>query len=69
MNAYLVFVVKEHLTHLRLEAAQRRATQVDKPSLRQRIASAASLASHRLAMPLDNRGTMFPSLQDHPYRG
>lgn len=69
MNAFAVLVVNEHLTQLRLEAAQRRATQIDKPSLRQRIASAASTASHRLSMPIDNRGTMFPSLQDYPYRG
>lgn len=69
MNAFAVLVVNEHLTQLRLEAAQRRATQVDKPSLRQRIASAAASASHRLSMPIDNRGTMIPSLQDYPYRG
>jgi len=69
MNTYAVFVVNEHLTQLRLEAAQRRATQIDQPSLRQRVASAASVASHRLSMPLDNRGTTFPSLQDYPDRG
>lgn len=66
MNAFAILVVNEHLTQLRLEAAQRRATQIDKPSLRQRIASAAS---HRLSMPIDNRGTTIPSLQDSPHRG
>lgn len=69
MNAFAILTVNEHLTQLREEAAQRRATQIDQSSLRQRIATAASAVSNRLSMPIDNRGTMIPSLQDYPYRG
>lgn len=69
MNAFAILVVNEHLTQLRREAAERRANQSEKPGLRQRIASAAASASLRLSMPIDNRGTMIPSLQDYPYRG
>lgn len=65
MNAYAVFAVNEHLEYLLAEAAQRRAMPSDKPSLVKRIASAASVA---LAMPIDNRGTILPKLEDLPYR-
>ncbi len=66
MNAYAVFAVNDHLEFLLDEAAKRRATKSQKPSLIKRIASAASEA---LAMPLDNRGSMLPKLEDYPYRG
>jgi hypothetical protein len=66
MNAYAVFAVNEHLEFLLDEAAKRRATQSDQPSLLERIASAASGAL--AAMPLDNRGTILPKLEDYPYR-
>lgn len=69
MNAYAAFAVTEHIDYLLDEAAQRRSLRTDKPSLRQRIASAASHASHALSMPMDNRGTILPKLQDYPYRG
>lgn len=69
MNAFAALAVNEHLTQLRIEAARRRATQIEKPSLRVRIASALANASHRLSTPVDDRGTAIPSLQDYPYRG
>ncbi|HET7169404.1 MAG TPA: hypothetical protein VFI69_09380 [Candidatus Limnocylindrales bacterium] len=69
MNALAVLYVNEHLQELLDEAAERRALDSDRPSLRQRIASAAAGVQARLAMPLDNRGTILPKLQDYPYRG
>jgi hypothetical protein len=42
MNAYAVFVVHEHMESLLAEAAKRRMSAATKPSLRQRIASAAT---------------------------
>lgn len=69
MNAFAVLVVNEHLTQLRLEAARHRATQAAKPSLRERIATSLAEASRRLSIPIDNRGTIIPTLQDYPYRG
>ena len=69
MNAYAVFAVNEHLEYLLAEAAQRRLAQSDKPSVLKRIASAASSARQTLAMPMDNRGTILPKLEDYPYRG
>jgi len=68
MNAYAALAVNEHIEYLRAEAAQRRLVQSDKPSLLERIASAASNVSNALAMPLDNRGTILPKLEDYPFR-
>ncbi len=65
MNAYAIFAVNEHMEFLLAEAAQRRALRTDKPGLLKRIASAASSA---LAMPIDNRGSILPKLEDYPYR-
>ncbi|MGH2477475.1 MAG: hypothetical protein ACRDIL_19650 [Candidatus Limnocylindrales bacterium] len=64
MNALAVLYVNEHLQDLLDEAAERRALKADRPSLRQRIASAASDVQARLAMPLDNRGTLVQKLSD-----
>jgi hypothetical protein len=69
MNALAVLYVNEHLQELLDEAAMHRASDAHRPSLRQRIASAASNAQARLAMPLDNRGTIIPKLLDYPNRG
>ena len=68
MNAFAVLAVNEHIEYLRAEAAQRRLVQSDKPSLLERIASAATSASKVIAMPMDNRGTILPKLEDYPYR-
>ncbi len=69
MNALAVYYVNQHLQDLRDEAAAaRRVYKVDRPSLRERIATAASDARLRLSIPLDNRGTIVPRLGDHPYR-
>ena len=69
MNAIAVLYVNEHLQELLDEAAERHALKPQRPSLRQRIASAASKAQASLGMPLDDRGTILPKLQDYPYRG
>lgn len=64
MNALAVIYVNGHLQELLDEATERRALKADRPSLRQRIASAASKAQASLGMPLDNRGTILPKLSD-----
>jgi hypothetical protein len=69
MNAYAIFAVNEHMEFLLDEAAKRRQTQSTKPGILERIASAASSMSASLAMPLDNRGSILPKLEDYPYRG
>lgn len=69
MNALAVLYVNQHLQELLDDAAEGNALKAHRPSLRQRIASVASKAQANLAMPLDNRGTILPKLQDYPYRG
>jgi hypothetical protein len=68
MNALSIVYVNAHLQELLDEAAEYRATHVDRPSLLKRIASAASNARAKLGTPLDNRGTMFPALDDSANR-
>ena len=68
MNAFTVLAVNEHIESLRMEAAQHRLVQREGPSLLERIASAASTVRQVLALPLDNRGTILPKLEDYPYR-
>lgn len=69
MNALAILYVNAHLQDLLDEAAEARRYRVDRPSLFERIRSAASNVLATLAMPLDNRGTMFPKLDDSPNRG
>lgn len=69
MNALAILYVNAHLQDLLDEAAEARQYRVDRPSLFERIRSAASNSLATLAMPLDNRGTMFPKLDDSPNRG
>jgi hypothetical protein len=68
MNALAIQYVNAHLQDLLDEAAEYRRNRVDHPSLFGRISSAASKAMASLAMPIDNRGTMFPKLDDSPNR-
>lgn len=68
MNALSILYVNAHLQDLLDEAAEQRQGRVQGPSLFQRIASAASDAIDRLWMPIDNRGWMFPALDDSPNR-
>ena len=68
MNALAILYVNSHLQDLLDEAAERRSNRVEGPSVLDRIRSAASDALASLAMPLDNRGTMFPKLDDSPNR-
>ncbi len=67
MNALAILYVNAHLQDLLDEAAEARLL-ADRPSVFERISSAASNALAALAMPLDNRGTMFPKLDDSPNR-
>ena len=68
MNAYAIFVVNNHLQVLLDEAAARRAIKVEKPGLRQRIASAASSVKATIDSPADYSRSIIPSLQEYPYR-
>ena len=68
MNTIAILYVNTHLQDLLDEAAERRSHRVTRPSLFDRISSAASDALASLAMPLDNRGWMFPTLDDSPSR-
>jgi hypothetical protein len=69
MNALSILYVNAHLQELLDEAAEARRYRVDRPSMFERIRSAASNVLATLAAPLDNRGTMFPKLDDSPNRG
>ena len=64
MNTLAIVYVNGHLQELLDEAAERRVAKTARLSLRQRIVSAASDVQARLAMPLDNRGTVIPKLSD-----
>jgi hypothetical protein len=68
MNALSIVYVNAHLQDLLDDATEYRAHHVDRPSLLKRIASAASNAWAKLGTPLDNRGTMFPALDDSANR-
>ena len=65
MNAFAVFVVNEHLEFLLSEAAQRRMLQAPKPSLRQRIASAAASIKSTLDAEADYSRSILPTLDAH----
>jgi hypothetical protein len=68
MHAYAVFAVNEHMEYLLAEAAQRRALRADKPSLRERIASAAATVRNAVDAPADYSKSILPKLNDYPYR-
>ena len=69
MNAYAILAVNAHLQDLLDEAAAHRMVSVEKPSLRVRIAFAASKAKVTLQSPADYSKSILPNLQDYPYRG
>ena len=69
MNAFAVYVVNEHMTQLRLEAAQRRATQASGTSTRQRIAAAATRVRLAFTTPASTDDPGLPTLDGYPYRG
>ena len=64
MNALAILYVNEHLQEIIDDAAVQRRAHVDRPSLIDRIRSAASQVKASLGLPLDNRGWMFPALDD-----
>jgi hypothetical protein len=68
MNAYAIFAVNAHLQELLDEAAAHRAVSIEKPSLRARIASAASSVKVTLKSSADYSNSSIPNLQDYPYR-
>lgn len=66
MNAFAIFAVNEHLEFLLDEAAQRRALKdYDKPSLRQRIASAAASIKSAFDAEADYSKSILPRLDAH----
>jgi hypothetical protein len=68
MNALAILYVNEHLQEILDDAAEQRRAHIDRPSLIDRIRSAASQAKASMAQPLDNRGWMFPALDDSASR-
>jgi hypothetical protein len=68
MNALAVGYVNAHLQDILQDAASQRRAHVDRPSLVDRIRSVASKGKASLASPLDNRGWMFPALDDSSNR-
>jgi hypothetical protein len=68
MNALANLYVAQHLQELLDEAAKERLRRTARSPRHSRIASAATKVMAALAMPLDNRGTMFPKLDSSPNR-
>ena len=68
MNTYATFVVNDHLQVLLDEAATARRFAIEKPSLRTRIASAASSVKAAIEAPADDSRSILPTLNDYPYR-
>ena len=68
MNTLAILYVNAHLQDLLDEAAEARQYRAERPSVFERISSAVSNRLAALALPLDNRGTMFPKLDDSPNR-
>lgn len=68
MNALAVYYVARHLQELHDEAAARRRFDLERPSLRERLASATRDARQRLAMPLDDRSPVRTTFDESPYR-
>ncbi|HXS70075.1 MAG TPA: hypothetical protein VN839_00715 [Patescibacteria group bacterium] len=68
MNALAIGYVNAHLQEIIEDSAQQRRAHVGRPSAVDRIRSAASRAKASLASPLDNRGWMFPALDDSSHR-
>jgi hypothetical protein len=68
MNALAILYVSEHLQDILDDAAEQRRANIDRPSLVDRIRSAASKAKASMGLPLDNRGWMFPALDDSANR-
>ena len=69
VNAYAIFAVNEHLEFLIDEAARNRAARVGKPSLRDRIASVVQSLRVSVATATYETSSIFPKLDDYPYRG
>ena len=68
MNALAIGYVNAHLQEIIEDSAQQRRAHVGRPSAVDRIRSVASRARASLASPLDNRGWMFPALDDSSHR-
>ena len=68
MNALAILYVNEHLQGILDDAAEGRRAHIDRPSLIDRIRSAASKVKASAGLPLDNRGWMFPALDDASHR-
>jgi hypothetical protein len=68
MNALAILYVNAHLQDILDDAADQRRVMVGGQPPIDRIRSAASMAKASLARPLDNRGWMFPALDDSSNR-
>ncbi|MFL5687035.1 MAG: hypothetical protein ACJ77D_13385 [Chloroflexota bacterium] len=68
MNALAIGYVNAHLQEIIEDSAKQRRAHVDRPSAIDRIRSFRSRVEASLASPLDNRGWMFPALDDSSNR-
>lgn len=68
LNLIAILAVNEQLDYLLAEAAQRRALQSDKPSLRARLAATISSARSAIQAPVESNSSILPTLDDYPYR-
>lgn len=68
MNALAIGYVNAHLQDIIEGSAQQRRAHVERPSAVDRIRSVASRFKASMGSPLDNRGWMFPALDDSPNR-
>jgi ethanolamine ammonia-lyase large subunit len=68
LNAYAIFAVNEHLEFLLEEAARNRTPKAHKPGLRARVASAVDKVRSSVAITTYETTSIFPKLEDYPYR-
>jgi hypothetical protein len=68
MNALAAYYVARHLQELADEAAARRRFDLDRPSLRARLATATRDARRRLGTPLDDRRSVRTTFDESPHR-
>ena len=68
MNSYSILMATEHIQLLLDEAATRRAYEVEKRGLFERVASAASSVKAAIDGPADYSQSILPTLNDYPYR-
>jgi hypothetical protein len=68
LNAYAIFAVNEHLEFLLEEAARNRTPKANKPGLRSLLAAEVDKVRSSDATSTYEMSSIFPKLEDYPYR-